>query len=285
MKVAISGANGFVGKNLTLFLKGFGYEIVAIGRSDFKLNVDEFMQKLNGVEIIINLAGAPIIKRWTKSYKKEIYSSRIDTTKKIVDAIKKMEIKPKLFISTSAVGIYDNKRVHSEDDFGYANDFLSKVCQEWEGEALKAKDDTKVAIFRFGIVLGYGGGALAKMLPSFKLGIAGTIGDGSQGFSFIHIRDLERAFKFVIDKKLDGIFNLSAPEPTTNKGLTKTLGKALHRPTILPLPPFILHLVYGDGGKVLTDGQQMIPKKLLNSGFEFEFKDINEAINDIVSKL
>lgn len=285
MKIAISGASGFVGQNLIKFFEGFKYEIITINRDDFELSVDEFADKLNGVEVILNLAGSPIIKRWSESYKKIIYSSRIDTTKRIVYVIQNMKIKPKLLISTSAVGIYDNKKIHTEEDFEYANDFLSKVCQDWEAEALIAKDELRVAIFRFGIVLGKDGGALSKMLPSFKLGIAGTIGDGSQGFSFIHIRDLERAFKFVMENsELSGVFNLSAPEPTTNRGLTKTLGKALHRPTILPLPSFILHLVYGEGGKVLTDGQQMIPKKLLESGFKFEFKNIDEVINDIISQ-
>ncbi len=284
MKIAISGANGFVGRSLIGFLKDFNYEFIMINRGDFNLNIDEFSQKLNGVDVIVNLAGAPIIKRWSEKYKKELYSSRIETTKKISQAIKKMDLKPKLFISTSAVGIYDNKRVHSEDDFEYSNDFLSKLCQDWEAQALKSKEDTniKVAIFRLGVVLDKNDGALSKMLPPFKLGIGGTIGDGMQGFSFIHLKDLLRAFKFVIENNLDGVFNLSTPEPTTNKGLTKTLGKALNRPTFLPLPAFILNLIYGEGAKVLTDGQQMIPKRLMQEGFEFEFKNITQTIENIV---
>jgi hypothetical protein len=277
-KVAISGASGFVGKNLQKFF-GTDFEIVEISREKLKLNDDDFMEFLEGCEVIINLAGAPIIKRWSEEYKKLLRSSRIDTTTKIVNAIKNMSQKPKLLISTSAVGIYANKRVYTEEDFEYSNDFLSTLCQEWESIALSVNDITRVAVFRFGIVIGKDGGALSQMLTPFKLGVGGVIGDGSQGFSFIHIDDLMSAYKFVIENEnLSGVFNLSSPNPTTNRGLTKALGEALHRPTIFPLPEFVLNLIFGEGARVLTDGQQMLPKKLLDSGFKFKYEDILSAV-------
>ena len=238
---------------------------------------------LNTTDIVINLAGANIINRWSESYKKLLYSSRIDTTSKIVKAINSISNKPKILISTSAVGIYDNISTYDENG-SFSNDFLSNLCQDWEKEALKAKNETtKVAIFRFGIVLGQEGGALQKMITPFKLGLGGTIGSGKQAFSFVHIDDLLNAYKFVIENSHEGIFNLTAPKPTTNKGLTLALGKTLKRPTILPVPEFVLKLIFSEGARVLTDGQSAIPKKLLDLGFEFKFKTIEETIENLCS--
>jgi len=278
MKIAISGATGFVGKHLIDFFSKQNIDIVPITRDKLKLNDNEFRDYLEGVDAIFNLAGAPIIKKWSESYKKVLYSSRIDTTQKIATAIENLEKKPKVFISTSAVGIYANRAVYSENNFEYADDFLSKLCQDWEAKALSVKDITKVSIFRFGIVLGKDGGALKQMLTPFKLGLGGNIGSGKQGFSFIHIDDLINAYDFVLKRELEGVFNLGSPEPTDNAGLTKALGKALNRPTFLPLPEFVLNIIFGEGARVLTDGQQMIPKRLLDEGFEFKYKNIDETI-------
>ncbi|MFX4211819.1 TIGR01777 family oxidoreductase [Aliarcobacter butzleri] len=280
--IAISGANGFVGTSLTNFFSSFRYKIVPLSR-DILNNKSKLEEVLNSTDIVINLAGANIINRWSESYKKLLYSSRIDTTSKIVNAISSISNKPKLLISTSAVGIYDNKSIYDENG-SFSNDFLSNLCQDWEKEALKAKSEaTKVAIFRFGIILGKDGGALQKMITPFKFGLGGTIGSGKQAFSFIHISDLLNAYKFVIENDYDGVFNLTAPTPTTNKGLTLALGKTLKRPTILPVPEFVLKLIFSEGARVLTDGQSAIPKKLLDFGFEFKFKTIEETIENLCS--
>lgn len=278
--IAISGASGFVGTNLNKFFTNLGFDVTNISRNilNDKIRLQEL---ITSSDIVINLSGANIINRWTPSYKKLLYSSRIETTKKIVEAINNSINKPKLFISTSAVGIYDNKSTHNEKGT-YSNDFLSKLCQDWEKEALKAKSQfTEVSIFRFGIVLGKDGGALAKMITPFKLGLGGVIGDGKQAFSFIHIEDLLNAYKFIIDNPCSKIFNLTAPNPTTNKGLTIALGKTLKRPTILPLPKFVLQLIFSEGAKVLTDGQSAIPKNLLDLGFKFKFETIEKTIEDL----
>jgi len=282
--VAIAGASGFVGIHLTQFFTQHGYNVSKISRQELS-NAELLSQKFNQTDIVINLSGANIIHRWNDEYKKELYHSRIDTTQKIVTAIKNANNKPQVFISTSAVGIYSNKQINSEEEYEYGKNFLARLCKTWESEALKAKDDTRVVIFRFGIVLGKDGGALQSMLMPFKLGLGGTIGNGSQYFSFVHIEDLKNAFKFVVEQEhLSGVFNLGAPKPTTNKGLTKALGKTLHRPTLFPVPHFVLKLIYGEGATVLTDGQSMIPQRLGENGFKFQFQTIEETIENLLGE-
>lgn len=281
-KIVITGASGFVGQSLTQNFSSNGYTVIAIKRDDLN-NIPKLTTLLNESFAVINLAGANIINRWSDSYKKLLYDSRINTTKALVKAMQECKVKPKNFISTSAVGIYKNDKKYDEETTNLADDFLGNLCQDWEKEALNAKElDVKVSIFRFGIVLG-DGGALSKMLTPFKLGLGGTIGDGTQAFSFIHIADLINAYNFVInDNNLEGIFNITAPTPTTNLGLTKALGKTLHRPTILPIPQFVLNLILSEGAKVLTDGQKAIPKHLLDSGFVFKYANIEETIESLV---
>jgi uncharacterized protein (TIGR01777 family) len=197
--------------------------------------------------------------------------------------MKKAEKKPELFISTSAVGIYKNTTCYDEESFEYEDDFLAKLCKDWESEALKAKEfGVRTAIFRFGIVLG-DGGALGKMLTPFKLGIGGTIGFGLQNFSFIHLEDLLSAYSFMYENKnLEGVFNLTAPKASTNYEFTKSLGKSLNRPTIFPIPEFVLNLIFSEGAKVLTDGQCVRPKRLLDSGFAFKFQNIKSTLDNLV---
>ena len=241
--IAISGASGFVGSSLNKYFSNLNYKVISISR-DVLNNQEKLNEVISSSDIIINLAGANIINRWSESYKKLLYSSRIDTTSKIVNTINTITNKPKLLISTSAVGIYDNKSTYDEKG-NYSNDFLSNLCQDWEKEALKAKNEsTKVSIFRFGIIMGKDGGALQKMITPFKLGVGGVIGSGNQAFSFIHIEDLLNAYKFVIENEYEEVFNLTAPVPTTNKGLTKALGKTLNRPTLFPVPEFVLNHIF-----------------------------------------
>jgi uncharacterized protein (TIGR01777 family) len=281
-KIAITGASGFVGTNLDRFFSSKGYDVISITR-DTLTDEQKLVDIVNQSDIIINLAGANIINRWSESYKKILYSSRIDTTKSIVDAISKSENKPSQLISTSAIGIYKTDKEYDENDTDYNDDFLAKLCIDWESEAKKAEEfGVGVSIFRFGIVLGSDGGALAKMLLPFRLGLGGNIGSGKQPFSFVHIDDLIKAYDYVIDKAIFGVFNLTAPNYTTNGGLTKSLGSLLNRPTFFSVPEFVLKLVLSEGAKVLTDGQKVLPKHLLGEGFEFEFDNIDKALDDLV---
>jgi uncharacterized protein (TIGR01777 family) len=283
MKVVITGSSGFVGQELKNMFQGMGYSVIGIKREQLHIE-EQLIEIIDKSDIVINLAGANIIARWSNEYKKELYESRIDTTSALVNVFEKVENKPKLFISTSAVGIYNNQGNYSEDDMEYAKDFLGNLCIDWEAEALGASDlGIRTVVFRYGIVLGKNGGALKQMLLPFKLGVGGKIGSGEQGFSFIHLEDLKNAYQHIINNNdLEGIFNLTAPVPTTNLGLTKALGKSLKRPTFLPLPEFVLELIFSEGAKVLTDGQKVIPKRLIDSGFEFTYTNIEEAIENLV---
>lgn len=283
-KIVISGAGGFVGSELTKLFTEKGYKVVPVKRDILK-DINALTNLLNGAAAVINLSGANIIHRWSDEYKKLLYHSRIDTTKALVEAMRLCENKPKLFVSSSAIGVYKDEREYDEIDFEYSDSFLGKLCLDWEMEALRAKElDIRTCIFRFGIILGHGG-ALSRMLPAFKLGIAGTIGDGSQPFSFIHMDDLVKAYQFAVEnEKLEGTFNLTAPKPATNYTLTKALGKYLHRPTFIPLPVFVLKIIFGEGAQVLTQGQRVLPKRLQQCGFEFRFKDIETSIKDLVTQ-
>ncbi len=280
--IAMSGASGFVGSDMCRKFKNNGWEIIALGRREFALPTEELAKRLQGVEVIVNLAGAPVISRWTEEYKKVIYESRITLTRKLVSACRLLNKPPHLFLSTSAIGCYSATGTHTEVDNILADDFLGHLTRDWEQEVFRAKEfGCRTVVFRLGVVLGQGGGALAKMLLPFKLGLGGTIGNGSQPFSWVHIKDLTRAFEAAInDSTYEGVYNLTAPHPTTNFGLTKALGKALSRPTIFPVPEFVLRLLYGEGAQVLTSGQTVLPKRLLDSGFQFDFPSIEEAVTD-----
>ncbi|MCX8068926.1 MAG: TIGR01777 family oxidoreductase [Thermodesulfovibrionales bacterium] len=285
LKISISGASGFVGGNLIKRFKALNWQITAIEKSDFQKGKDRISSLISDSDAVINLAGAPIIAKWTEEYKKVMIASRVQTTRMIVDCMAISSNKPKVFISTSAIGIYSANGTHTENDFTYANDFLGDLAKQWESEALRATEfDIRTVIFRFGIVLGNNGGALQQMLPPFKLGLGGTIGDGSQAFSWIHIEDLVNAYiRAISDKHFTGIYNLTAPEPTTNKGLTLALSQALKKPAFFKIPEFALKLKYGEGAQALIKGQRVIPERLLKSGFIFKFPEINTAIRDIVS--
>ncbi|MBI3580863.1 MAG: TIGR01777 family protein [Nitrospinae bacterium] len=221
-----------------------------------------------------------MITRWTKSHKKVMYDSRINTTSRLVRAFEMMPSKPPLFISTSAVGFYAEGVKQTEDNFKRADDFLGTLAYDWEQAALKAVPlGVRTVVFRFGIVLGKGGGMLGKILLPFKLGLGGVIGDGSQSFSWVQIKDLERAYMAAIaDDSFNGVYNLTSPNPTTNRGLTKALGKALNRPTVLPLPKFALRLLFGEGATAVIGGQEVYPKRLVEAGFKFVYPDIDAAV-------
>ena len=284
MNVLIGGSTGLVGRKLTEALIRSGHKVTGLSRADFSGPEAALIQMLGKAEVVINLSGAPIVARWSESYKKEIIDSRILTTRKLVSAINKSPVKPRLFISASAVGIYPDGEVFTEENTMYGSDFLADVCKLWEGEARKSPADTGVAIFRLGVVLAREGGALQKMLLPFRLGLGGPVAGGKQGFSWIHIDDLVQAFLFVIEKNLGGIFNLTAPEITDNAGFTKALGKAVKRPAIFPVPAFALKLVYGEGASALTSGQKVLPYRLQKEGFVFQFPKLKEALEDIVRK-
>ncbi|MCX6283394.1 MAG: TIGR01777 family oxidoreductase, partial [Bacteroidetes bacterium] len=263
MIVSISGAGGFIGKALTRACHEKGWTIKSINRESFSMPADEFRKaKIEGCDIVINLAGASISKRWNEAYKKEIYDSRIYTTNKIVNAIRDCSARPGLLISVSGTDIYDNTGTHDEESISFSDSFLGNVCRDWEKEALNATGEVRVVIPRMGMVLGDNGGALSSMYLPFSLGLGAKIGKGSQCISFIHIKDLINAFLFIIEHEaLKGPVNLVSPNPVTNAEFSSTFGKVLKQPVFLSLPGGIIRLMYGEGSVLLLEGHKVLPGK------------------------
>jgi uncharacterized protein (TIGR01777 family) len=300
MKFLISGGTGFVGRYLTSRLIKEGHQVTVMTRSlkdsgqstsgVFYLLADPtqkgvWQEKVKDFDAIINLAGASIFSRWTDAYKKLIRESRISTTRNIVEAIPtNVERKTTLF-STSAVGYYG---FHGDEELSEGSppgdDFLARLAIDWEAEALRAGEKgARVVITRFGIVLGEKGGALGQMVPLFRRFIGGPIGSGKQWFSWVHIKDLAEAFVFLTKHpEISGPVNLCAPHPVRNKDLAKSLGKILHRPSFMPAPGFMIKLVLGEFGSIILEGQRVIPRRLLDNGFTFQYPEIEKALRDIV---
>ena len=267
MKVAIIGGTGFVGSYLA---KNFNNPIIISSKNFNQIN------QIKNCDVVINLAGKPIVKRWSEKYKKILYSSRIDTTKTVVDIINNSNVKH--FISTSAIGYYKNPCECDENSLS-GEGFLATLAKDWEDEALKCNKLT--TIFRFPVVLG-NGGALERMLFPFKLGLGGIIGNGTQKFTWIDIKDLINIYDFVIKNKIDGILNVSSPDIVTNLEFTKTLGKVLNRPTILPMPEFVLKLIFGEASEVLLSNQAMKPKRLLELGYNFKYNNLEKSLRSLI---
>ena len=272
-KIALTGASGFVGTHL----KRRFPDHVIIARED---STERIIKRLDGVDVVINLAGAPIIHRWTDSYKRLLFSSRIETTKKLVSAINQSDVS--LFISTSATGIYPDGVECDESCTNLSDDFLGTLAKEWERQAQRC--NKKTAILRFGVVLGKEGGALKKMLLPFRLGLGGPIGNGQMLISWIDIEDLLRIYELVIEKGLEGIINAVSPKPVTNKEFTKALSRVLRRPALFPVPVFVLHLLYGQAATVLTASKIVFPKRLEEEGFTFRYGEIEASLRHILSK-
>lgn len=284
MKIAIIGAGGFIGKELNAFLSRKGHTIIPISHIELEKPFSELVPLIEGCDVIINLAGAPILGKWTPEFKDLILKSRVGSTNRIIDAINYAENKPKLFISTSAIGIYNDKIQHDESSLAFADDYLAEVCKLWEySTARLGKTEIRTVIFRLGMVMGKSGGAYLQIMKPIKLGVGAIIGTGEQKTSYIQISDLLNAYNFVINNTdTNGIFNLTTPYPTTNKILTKIIAKKLHRKVFFKLPICILKFIYGDGAEVISSSRDIIPTKLLKAGFKFEYETIEEVIDALV---
>jgi uncharacterized protein (TIGR01777 family) len=285
MLVAVSGSNGFIGKELCAHLINSGHEIIPVRKRDLQLPIHDFKEMLRDADIFISLAGAPILKRWTQGYKRKLKSSRIGPVNKVITALRLLKDRPRLLISTSAIGIYDNIHEHTEDSSFYAGNFLTELVSDWENEVMKAGElvNLRIVIFRLAVVLGRKGGAFPSLLRPFKFGLGGKIGNGKQNFSFVHIDDVIRAVMFVIHNPgQQGVFNLVAPEVITNRVFAKKLGKVLHRPSFMTVPSFFLKLIYGEAAIILLGGPDVKPKRLIDAGFEFKYENIELALLSLV---
>jgi uncharacterized protein (TIGR01777 family) len=297
MNVFITGGLGFIGRHLTDALLHQGHEVTVTGTRhlpDKPSNINfkyipadttregHWQQAATKADVLVNLAGKNIFRRWGESYKRTLYDSRILTTRHLVDAL--AEGAATTLISTSAVGFYGNRGdAILEETAATGTDFLAALSRAWEAEALAAeKKGVRVAIPRFGIVLGTGGGALSKMLPAFKLFMGGPIGNGRQWVPWIHIKDIIAGLLFLMESKsCKGIYNFTAPKPVTYNDFAAALGRALGRPAVVRTPAFALRLAMGELGNVLLGSQRAVPNRLLEAGYQFQFSDINSAMADL----
>lgn len=280
MRIAISGSSGFIGRHLAEFFTATGIIVVPLEHSMFRSTSNEKLKEaLEECDVVINLAGKTINQRWTDKAKRKIMNSRIYTTRRLVSLINEMPVKPQLFISASAVGIYPDEGIYSESTTSEGTGFLADVCSHWEDEAQKLSRDVRLVITRFGVVLSKDGGALPKMLLPFRFFMGGKIASGKQGFSWIHIDDVMHAFQFIIDhEEMSGIVNMVAPQPITNQSFTKAVAEVLHRPSWLTIPAKIFYYLYGEGEDLLVKGQQAFPARLLSAGYVFRYSDIRVAL-------
>ncbi len=295
MRLLLLGCTGFVGKELVPKLLYENHEIYIVSRKpinrlklDLDFNKFKFFQIdlskeknwnnenllaiLKDIDGIINLMGEPIAeKKWTSAQKQEIENSRINTTKFMMKTLKNFKINPKVIINGSAIGYYGSSlsSEFTENSIG-GKDFLANLCKKWEAVAAEKPFFSRLIIFRIGIVIEADGGALGKMLPIFKVGLGGPIGDGKQWMSWIHRSDLCALInQALVDKKYSGVFNAVAPNPVLMREFSQILGKCLNRPNLLPVPGAVLKILLGDGAKVVLEGQKVLSSKLNNYNFKY----------------
>jgi len=292
----MTGATGLVGKNLGLELTKQGHQILVITRKKesairgcpFPCEIIEAdlvkgkidSDQLLGIEAVFNLMGEPIASgQWTETKKQKLISSRVQSTENLIKSFKNNM--PKNFISASAIGYYGDRKdeILTEDSVS-GDDFLAKLCQDWEKAALKIKSpQTRVVAIRTGIVLSKEGGALSEMLPAFRAGVGGRLGNGEQWMSWIHLQDLIRIYiQALNNENIFGPVNGVAPSPVKNKEFTRTLSKVIHRPAFMSVPKIALKAIFGEKSVILTSSQKVLPEKLFNLSFAFKYSDLGSAL-------
>lgn len=289
-RIAVTGASGLIGSALVGHLKSQGHTVQRLVRrpaiSSEEISWDPIagtvdMDALAGVDAVIHLAGAGVSdKRWSKKYKSEILNSRLLGTTTIAKAV--AIVKPQVFISASAIGWYGesgNRSVVESDRAG--DDFLAAVCREWEAAADLAGDVRTVKL-RTGLVLDPTGGALGKMLPLFRFGLGGKLGNGKQWWSWITLHDQIRAITFLLENKVSGPVNVTSPNPVTNSEFTAGLARAMHRPALFPVPAIALKITLGGFSSEILGSKKVIPQALTEAGFEFDYPHISSALDKLV---
>lgn len=282
MKIAFTGGSGFIATHFKI--KNTNFEFVDLKRNE---SVDEWIEKLSNSDVVINLAGAPIFQRWNAKNRALIVQSRGETTKKLVACLNRMETTaPKLLISGSAIGIYsnDDDKPSTENNPTYGNSFLSELVKKWEESTNELKNSSvRLVVARIGIVLGNNGGIIRQLKPIFKLGVGGRLASGKQKMAFIHIDDLVAGLRFFIeDEQTSGVYNMVAPNITTNKEFTQYFAKVLRRWVFLPVPGFVLKIVFGASAEIMLKGEWVEPKRLLSTDFKYQYRGIEEALKELV---
>lgn len=295
MKILVTGGTGFVGQSLCPALAADGHEVVILTRQSAprlppgRVTAVTRLDELDASEFggVINLAGAPIgDARWTESRKKMLLDSRVDTTTRLVEWMARGRRRPPVLVSASAVGYYGEQGDRPiTEDTPPSPGFTHDLCAAWEHAALKAGDlGVRVCLMRIGVVLDEGGGALAKMLPAFRMGAGGRLGSGRHWFPWIHRADVTAICQWLLQNDdARGAYNVGAPNPVTNADFTRALGRALGRPTVLPMPEAALKLLFGEMSELLLVSDRMLPKRLLDAGFRFRYPELDRALAAIFS--
>ena len=303
MRIVVTGATGLIGRALVSAAQVRGDGVVALSRDERRASetlggeVEVHVwadptagpppaAALAGADAVVNLMGEEIAQRWTEEAKRRIRDSRVLGTRSLVEGILALERRqrPPTLVSQSAVGYYGPAGDEQLDEQAPAgSDFLAKIVVEWEREALSASPASRVAVTRTGVVLASAGGALAKMLPFFRLGLGGPVAGGRQYVPWIHLDDVVGGLLYCVDNgEADGPVNLAAPTPATNAELSRALGRALHRPAFVPVPSFGVRLLYGEMAEVVTTGQRAIPARLLALGYKFHYAQLESALADVL---
>ena len=283
MKIVILGGTGLIGSSLKEDLLS-DHEVECFGRGVFH-SPNKLLSHLKGSDLVIQLSGSTIAKRWTKQHLKEVWESRVDANNMLAKTIKLLTKKPRV-ICASGVGYYPESNCENplqETDNEPGNGYMAKLSIAWEDAAKLISND--VIIFRFGVVLSRKGGALKKLYLPYFLGFGGPIKDGTSCFSWIHIKDLIKVFNFIMSKPdVSGIYNVTSPTPIQQKYFGRALARALKRPFIVPLFEWQLKLLFGSGSRILTQSVSVFPRRLIDEGFEFDFPEIESAMSDLIPR-
>lgn len=278
MKVLLLGASGFVGRHLVTALCARGDEVTSASLRD-----PSAAELAAECDAIVNLAGEPIAQRWNESVKRRIEESRVDAPRRFLEVLGERSRRCRTYVSASAIGYYGTSESETfVESSPPGNDFVARVCVGWEREAGRAFElGMRVAIVRTGVALGPDGGALEKLLPPFRLGFGGTVGNGRQWFSWIHVGDLVAIYVMALDR-LEGPLNACAPNPVTNATFTKELARSLQRPAPLAIPAFALRALLGEGAELALHGQRVLPERTQQLGFRFEFPELKDALTNLL---
>jgi uncharacterized protein len=298
VKIAVTGATGFIGRSLCAELARRGDQVVALTRDPVRARAalpgveaiewsGRESRALPAVDALVNLAGEPIAGRWNAEKKRRFRESRVDNTRRLVEEVRAMEPRPSVLVSASAVGYYGDRGEESlTEASGPGNSFLAELCHDWEAEAQRAGEfGVRVVCPRFGVVLDRDGGALQSMLTPFRLGLGGPLGSGRQWFPWIHRADVIGLLLLALDSPAaGGALNVVAPEAVRNRDFTHTLGAVLHRPTLLPVPAFALRLLLGEFAGELLSSQRVVPEQAQALGYSFRFPGLEAALRDILAR-
>ena len=300
MRVFVTGATGVVGRALVMRLRRSGHEVTAwvrdvaaarqvLGAEADLIAVDDddasLTRELSRCDAVVNLAGAPISKRWTAAHRRRLVDSRVGVTRRIAAACRQAVTGPKVFVSASAVGAYgDRGEARLDESAPLGEGFLAQLCRDWEAAADEVADTgARIVKLRFGIVLSEQGGALGKLVPATRWGGGVVMGSGNQYMPWIHLDDLvSLLLRSSTDEGWSGVYNACAPQPVTNRGFTKALARALHRPAWARVPTPLLRIAMGAMSQVLTDSQRAVPSRALAAGFDFAHADLDAALHDIL---